>query len=353
MAVFWLALNLLAGCGGGAGGGEEPACDLSFNTLEGRTFVMAEAQPDKSYKNNPMARIRFEKGEHGLIAKYTAKSVSDVYTYACDPPKGEGEDREMYCAEKERPKDWCQALEVHEPGSCSRKALRKLGIRKTSDEELLEAVKAARAAIKEARAKGEDSREWKLFVLNNNNLGNKLQGRLYIKIDQERCRLSLSDMYFTIYNGKGVEDTNPVGVNPFVETDETYMFEHCDEGRNIVADLDTEDPPANLSDIPPTRIHEFGKPVYYFYFGEKDAKAEEGCTYSADLWFGWKPGKKDVAITPEEDGTLLWRASHAWKEEEALKFGGKTVGVYEMVRYKKCGDGEREKINTVCNLTMF
>ena len=132
MFVFSLALSLLTGCGSGGGAAveEEKSCGLAFDTLVDKTFVMSEAMPDQTYKDNPMARIKFFKGESGIEAKYTAKSVSDVYTYYCNAPDGEGEEREVYCAEKERPQDWCQALEVHEEGSCNRKALRKLGIEK-------------------------------------------------------------------------------------------------------------------------------------------------------------------------------------------------------------------------------
>lgn len=355
MSVLWLALTLLTGCGGGGEGAgvSADACDLGFDTLEGRTFVMAEAQPDQTYKDNPMARVKFVKGENGLEAKYTAKSISDVYTYFCNDPKGEGEEREMYCAEKERPKDWCQALEVHEPGSCSRKALKKLGIEKTSDEDLLKAVKEARATVKEYRDKGEDSREWKNFQLNNNNLGNKLQGRLYVKMDTERCRLSLSDMYFTIHQGKKVEDTNPVGINPFVESDESFMFEHCDEGRNVVAGLKEEEPPEDLSTIPQVQEHSVGDKVNYFYLGEKANKAEEGCTYSADVWLSWKPGPTGIEVQPDEDGALWWKTSHTWTDDQVIDYAGKKVGLFEMVRYKTCGGGEKEKINTTCNLVLL
>ena len=139
MTLFWLALTLLTGCGGGeggtAGGGAE-ACDLTLENLDGRTFVMHEAQPDQTYKENPQARVKFTQGEDGPEALYTAMSVSDVYTYHCQEPEGEGADREMYCAEKERPQDWCQALEVHEEGSCDRKTLKKLGITQEEHDKL-------------------------------------------------------------------------------------------------------------------------------------------------------------------------------------------------------------------------
>jgi hypothetical protein len=157
-------------------------------------------------------------------------------------------------------------------------------------------------------------------------------------------------MYFTIFDGKGLEDTNPVGINPFSESDEEWLFEHCDEGRNIVADLDEADPPADLSKIPANRSHELGKPVHYFYFGEKEVKAVEGCTYSADIWANWKNVGKDLPITPEEKGGLLWRGVHTWEADALVKIQGRDAAIYEMVRYKTCAGGEKEKVNTVCNV---
>ncbi len=347
MTVLWLALSLLVGCGGetpaeGAAGTE---CDLTLDTLEGKTFLMSEAQPDKSYKDNPMARVKFQKGENGMEALYTAMSVSDVYTYPCNEAEGEGDEREIYCAEEERVVDWCQSLEVNEAGSCNRKALRKLGVTHATDEEIKVAIKKARATVKEYR----DGDKWAHFKMNNNNLGNKLQGRMYLKVDEKRCRLSVSDMYFTVYNGEAVEDTNPVGINPFVENDQEWMFEHCEEGRGVMADLNEADPPADPATIT-AQQHETGKPVYYYYFGEKDAKAEEGCTYTADTWTNWKKVGTDLPITPEESGQLLWRGSHTWEQDALVSVQGKNAAIFEMVRYKQCAGGERTKINTSCNV---
>jgi len=345
MTGIWLALTLFVGCGSSTDAPKAEECDLSVANLEGKSFLMHEALPDKTYKDNPIARVKFVKGESGLDAQYTAMSVSDVYTYHCQAPKGEGEEAEVYCAEQERVVDWCQALEVVEAGSCNRKALRKLGATQATDDELKASIKKARKTVAEYR----DTPNWPRFKMNNNNLGNKLQGRIYLKADTKRCRLSLSDMYFTIYDGKGVEDTNPVGINPFVETKDQYMFEHCDEGRNIVADLNEADPPADPATIKPEE-HKYGAPVYYYYYGEKDAKAEEGCKYSADTYASWRPVDKGLEITPEASGQLLWRGSHTWTSDNVADVQGKKASLFEMVRYKQCGDAPKQKINTVCNV---
>jgi hypothetical protein len=345
MNVLFLVATVLLGCGGETS--ETPdaeACDLSFDTLDGKSFAMLEALPDASYRENVQARMRFVKTDGELVAKYTVMSVSDVYDYECSAPTGEGGDAEMYCAEKERAQDWCQALLVNEVGSCTKKALKKLGVKKLTDDELNAEIKAAKETVK----KFKNTEKWDQFVLNNNNLGNKLQGRLYLKIDEKKCRLSVSDMYFTIYDGKGREDTNPVGINPFVETDQDLLFEHCTEGRGVVADLNTEEPPKNLDDIPARRPHSVGKPIHYWYLGEKGIKAEEGCTYSMDTWVNWRPVEQDVAIAPEDDGALKWNFSHTFGEDDLVTVQGMNAGVVSMVRYKTCASGEKEVITVGC-----
>jgi len=343
--LFLAASLLLTGCGGDATTATPQAeeCDLSFDNLAGKTFAMLEAMPDATYRENVQARMRFESKDGEPIVKYTVMSVSDVYEFECGEPKGEGADAEMYCAEKERATDWCQALLVNEVGSCTKKELRNLGIEKLTDDELNAAIKKAKATVK----KFKNTDKWDQFALNNNNLGNKLQGRLYVKIDSKKCRLSISDMYFTVYNGKGIEDTNPVGINPFVETKEDLLFEHCTEGRGKVADLNTEEPPKNLDDIPARRPHSVGKPIHYWYLGEKGVKAEEGCTYSMDTWVNWRPLEKDIAITPTDKGELKWHFSHTYGSDDLVKVQGMDAGVISMVRNKTCG-GEKELISVGC-----
>ncbi len=347
MNLLLLAASLLlSGCGGDTTTAKPEAaeCDLSFDTLDGKTFAMLEALPDATYRENVQARLRFAKKDGELVGKYTVSSVSDVYDYECGAPEGEGEDTEMYCAEKERAADWCQALLVNEVGSCSKKELRKLGIKKLTDDELNEEIKKAKATVK----KYKNTPNWDKFVLNNNNLGNKLQGRLYVKIDSKKCRLSLSDMYFTIYNGKGIEDTNPVGINPFVETNEELLFEHCTEGRTFVGDLNTPEPPKNLKDIPFKRPHFVGKPIYYWYLGEKGVKAEEGCTYSMDTWVNWRPNEKDIEVTPDDKGVLKWHFTHTYGEDDLVTVQGMPAGVISMVRYQTCGSKDKEIITVGC-----
>jgi len=348
MFRFAAMFTLLAACGGAeegaekAGGAEE--CTIDMNALAGDTFVMYEAMPDQTYRENEQARMQFYDEDGELKVKYTVKSLSDVYTYGCELSEKE-DGTEAYCTEEERVQDWCQALLVYDSDLCTRKELRKLGATKTSDEDMTKDMKAAREEVKKRRG----TEKWDHFVLNNNNLGNKLQGRLWAKLDKKRCRLSVDDMYFTIFNGKGLEDTNPVGKNPFVKSEEEFLFEHCTDGHNLAPHTAAE-LPKKLSDLGPRRAPQpIDTDLWYHYVGEEAVKAEEGCTYEMDTFAQWRPADKGVAVAPGEKGKLSWVAQKKWTSDNIVELApGARGGVFHMLRYKTCG-GERELIGASCN----
>ncbi len=343
--VRWLTVALLLpGCEGIIPAAEEePTCELSLDNLDGRTFVSVEATPTGD-RLNPIARVKFVEKEGQTLAKYTVASPSDVYELPCTIKEKE-EQRTLFCAEEARPQDWCQALLVADE-VCSKKVLRKFGATQT-DEELNEAIIEAKKNWRKYRGTEYE----KQFILNNNNLGNKLQGRLYVDIDDRRCRLSVGDYYWTIYNGRGVEDTNPVGQNPFAEVkDQEYRFEHCAIG-NIIPGIETEELPDDLSEIPSRgRKYATGKAYWYHYLGEEGVKAKDGCTYAFDLWANFKRAKTNVPVEPE-NGKLTWKVQHTFSEDDQVALWGdssKPLGVLTMVRYEQCEGEEKEKIDVVC-----
>jgi len=120
-----------------------------------------------------------------------------------------------------------------------------------------------------------------------------------------------------------------------------------------VADLNTEEPPKNLDDIPTRRPHSVDKPIYYWYLGEKGVKAEEGCTYSMDTWVNWRPVGKDIAITPGDKGELKWTFSNSFSKDDLVTVQGHPAGVATMIRNKTCASGEKELITVACNASVI
>jgi len=340
--MLWMWL--LAGCSmlGGGGGGQ--SCDLTLEGLPGSTWVMLAAQGGVEKKDH-MARLRFRQKGEEIVADYTVASPSDVYEYPCIIREGaeEGDKRELYCAQEQRLVAWCQAFLVAD-AICSKKSLRKAGAEGT-DEELNKAIIEAKKNVREMRDKG--GQDWKKFQFLNNFLGNKLQGRLYVTIDEKQCRLSVGDFYWTIHNGRPVEDTNPVGQNPFVKDGGDYLWENCTDGNSLAMtsetalDLETYRRPASLK---------LGEATYYTYGGTKHAEAEEGCSYSFDSYASWKPVEQGVEAKVA-DGKVVWQSQHTWSASNVHEVQGKQVGVFSMVRHKECG-GKKEKVDTVCDVVL-
>ena len=341
MTLFSLAILSLVGCDQAP---TEPECDLTVDTLTGNTFVMAEAQPKGPSVLNPQARLKFVEEGGQTKALYTAMSLGDIYSYDCKKVEAEGKDPELQCFEKPRVQDWCEALFAYDI-KCTKKKLRDLDAEGT-DEELEAIIAAAKKSMKEAEA-AEDENVLKMWKLRRANLGNKLQGQLFAKVDS-KCRLRIDDMYWTLVNGKKKEDSNPVGSNPFVKVDKPYMFETCDNQAELF-DGDKEGfPELPITEAP---MNEMDKPIHYYFIGEKGTVAEEGCTYFFDTYAGWMPLKKDQ---PAEivDGKVVWHTTHAFTTEDARKVQGKVVGIFHMDRYKTCG-GKKERIDMTCRTTVF
>ena len=173
------------------------ACELTVDTLADTEWLFLKANPDKTEVPEHKTRMRFFDEGGKLKVKYNVGSVADMYTYECEKV---GE--EQICKEEPKVKDWCQAL-LTGGAECDAAALRKIEPNLT-DDEIKKGIEEAQANV----AKYKDTPQWKAFQLNNNNLGNKLRGLLYVKVDQNNCRIRVTDNFMTIYNGKRVEKDN-------------------------------------------------------------------------------------------------------------------------------------------------
>lgn len=362
LASLALFLAVAAACGTPAPAPTTSAgsCDLSVETLPGKTFVELEIQGDGSEKPNPQARVKFAKDGGTITAAYTVKNGLHSYAYTCTPS---GRDGELKCATKPFFDRACLALEVHKEGSCTPAKLAEMGFEGSSDD-VAAGIKQAQesyAKAKEQKASilkesGADAAEraWKNFTITNNNVANTLQGLIYAKIDTKRCRIQIDDMFATIYEGARKEDFNPVGSNAFVASDDELLFADCTNERALVDLESAEPPPADLSKIPPVREFKTGQEVHYHYVGNDALKAEDGCTYAMDLWANWTPAGKAV---PAEvvDGKVNWHATHTWAADD-LKYIGAEAGrplfggFMHVTRHKVCG-GKDEVIDNLCYAT--
>ncbi|NOY27649.1 MAG: hypothetical protein GXP62_17425 [Oligoflexia bacterium] len=290
------------------GAGAVANCDLTIATLPDTEWVIYKILPDKTEAPDYKTRMKFFKEDGQLKVKYNVGSLSDIYTYGC-----EEKDNELTCREEARPKDWCQALLVG-GAQCNAEVIKTFDPT-LSDDVIAKAIEEATANV----AKYKDTDNWKQFELNNNNLGNKLQGLLYAKVDARRCRLRITDNYMTIYKGKRVEDSNPVGTNAFVKWDgsKELLWEHCTDSGDVAPVADAPYP-KDLSHVPLIHQATFGQEVNFWYLGDDGRTPVEGCDYSYDLWFdgtdpqrGLKPEIVDVKHHKKE---LRWHWSHAWTE---------------------------------------
>jgi hypothetical protein len=334
---LFLSLGLVS-CG--QQGTVRKTCNETLDSLAGKTFLMLEAMPDKSEVPNAQARMKFFKEGDDIKVKYTAKSLGDVFTYHCEKKGPET----LECREKPRLGDWCKTLMVYESGSCTPEKLRELGADGVSEEDLKAAIDKAKAEFKE----NAENPRWRLRY---SNLGNALQGLLYVELNNKRCQIMIDDMYWTLYKGQRVEDHNPVGTNPFVFSDENWMFDHCADSRNLV-DLDTAELPKDLGTINANRRQAVGTPVHYHYLGETAVKAEEGCSYSYDSYASWQPLKTGQSA-PVVDGKVNWSTSHTWAEDARVQIAaGASGAVYHVVRNQDCG-GKKTQIDVTCNATVL
>jgi len=323
------------------GSGAVEGCDLSIDKLTDTTWVMLRPLPDKTEIQDPRTRLRIVQEDGQTKVKYNVGSLADIYTYGCEL-KGE----ELICAEEAKLKDICQALIVG-GAECTPDTLKGYETGATAEE--------AAKAVEEATANGDKYKggdQWKQFELNNNNLGNKLQGLLYLKVDKRKCRLRVTDNYMTIYNGKKVEDSNPVGTNPFVKWDGgELLWDHCKDSGDI-APMRSAEYPTDLDHVETIGREGvgYGEEVHFWYLGQDARDVVDGCKVTYDLWFdgqdpqrGLTPDVVDVKGGKQE---YRYHWSHTWTEP--FPEGTLPAGATVMHRKWTCDDASKSGEEVAC-----
>ncbi len=321
------------------------ACDLTLDTLAGTTWVIERINPDKSVEPDIQTRLKVYAEDGATRIKYNVGSLSDMYEYECADRAGE-----LACWEDPpKVRDFCLSLEAG-GAECTAERLRELAPT-ASDSDITEGMKKAEEVLERFR----DTPKWEAFVFQNNNLGNKLGGIVYMKVDTKRCKLRITDNYMTIYNGKKLEDSNPVGTNYFLRSDEELFWEHCTDSGDLIAKKESEFPKTAEEAVtcaPNSGCTlTVGDTINYHYIGQDGRTAKEGCTYSFDAWLNWKPHRQGVAA-PVVDWKQGRRKVKEVRYPLSATFSEAGAQVMEIVRYQTCEGKPKEQVEVACNLVL-
>jgi hypothetical protein len=310
-----LVLSLLA-CGG-----EEPpvaeskpanACALSFDTLDGTSWVYVD--PQKGDKPNPMGRMRFAGAGASLTAKYTSGADVDVYDYTCTVAGSTAT-----CLETASHADsFCKAWAASHDGVCDPAA-----VAAATGIPLDEVTKAAETVNK--MLKGLNKAQTEVQRREDNRAANKIRGKFIFAIDSGKCDLVVQDHYLTMVNGQLQELSNPIEGH-FAKAKEDYTFLPCKDTGAWAGDGDQH-----------TQEQAAG-PVRFRAGLPKDVKADAACTYSASVYKDWvkvgdAPGKADPKL-----GILF---------ETAVPVTESGAHYVYLERTKTCG-GAAESLGVAC-----
>jgi len=325
-------------------GSKSVACDLTLDNLAGTEWVIEKINADKSVEPDIQTRLKVYAKDGATRVKYNVGSLSDMYDFECQPKAGE-----LACWEDPpKVRDFCQSL-LASDNECTAEILKELAPTAT-DDDIAKGVKDAHENV----AKYKGTEKWKAFVFQNNNLGNKLGGLLYLKVDEKRCKLRITDNYMTIYDGKKIEDSNPVGTNYFLKNSETLFWEHCTDSGDLIASKSADFPKTAEEAVtcaPPRCTVAAGEAVTYHYIGQDGRTAKKDCTYTFDTWLNWKPLQSGIAAT-----TVDWKQGRKTVPElrypitQTYSTTGKQV--LEIVRYEQCEGKAKEQVEVACNLVM-
>jgi hypothetical protein len=302
-------------------------CAASVATLADTEWVYLRANPDHSETPDPVqGRMKFFDEDGGLKVKYNVGSKSNLYEYECTSTE-----KEVICRETPKVKDFCQALLVG-GGECTKATLRAIDSTIT-DAQLEKGIAEGTANV----AKYKGGKDWKHFKLNNNNLGNKLQGLIYAKVDKRRCALRVTDNYMTIYKAKRIEDSNPNGTNTFVKNEVgELLWDNCTDSKNLVGRPEAGFPknPGKVGHLARYRV---GDSVHFHYLGLDGAEAPEGCSFSYDIWAEGKPVSKGL-VPANAPVKIKGKTVLAWGYSKKFDAPSPPNGeIVTMVRHKTCG----------------
>lgn len=328
---FLVAFVLMAGCGSPPPPPAEekpaaPACDLSWETLPGKTFIRQTQSADgKTWDDDVLARMKFFKDGDKIKVKYNTRARFDMYTYTCYYDQ-----KQVHCFEDDpSAEDWCRSLIANDQECTTEKVVELTKL------PLDVAEKGVKAVLEEVKKLPPKELADMKQVFNNPN--SQLRGVLHMSIRQDDCRLSATDNYQTMTFGTVREMGGVVGSARFVPTEKEFVFEHCQEADLLVA-LPTPDAWAKPKE---TVVRwKVGDSVPFRYILDSGVKPEAGCTYSQDTWVQYEPKSKGEAVTTDDKGRLNFAFSHTFTKPETW--------VVHQYRYKACNGGSPELTGVSC-----
>lgn len=199
----------------------------------------------------------------------------------------------------------------------------------------------------------------------NRSLGLKFEGRIYVKVNEKRCALTMSDMYVTFVRGKETVDSNPAGTRTYLRanpSDPPLSFQHCNESGQLMSfATDTVNWEKDRPLDPKGDVYK--NENVWFHWAEKQYQGsedevkkkltdvgfygEEGATYEFEMWekdHPWGGSKTPVVVqAPVGEKNIV-----SWKWEGNFNSAPQSGIFAEMHRFK-IKDGKRTSIGTACN----
>ncbi len=313
-------------------------CDLTLDGLTDSEWLFLKEINGQDPEPDAKSRLKFTTKDGKSIAKYTAGSLSDMYDYECSKTeKGD----QIICRTKPDIAQWCQTL-MSSNRKCNLKTLQYIDETLTDSEDVQKGIAEGTKLFQTAK-EGEDFTRYKRSF---NTLTNKLQGMIYVSIDQNNCRLNVIDHYVAYVDKKRQEDSNPNGNNPFVKNElGTLQWEDCETPQ--LFDTTSAEFPENPEEIQPIGRHAAGTEVHYWVLHEPLRYAEDGCSYTYDVFYNYK--QVESGLKPEVvdvKGKKENRFHYAKKYDTATKRG--SAEVVMTTHNIKC-EGKPEKKITTCN----
>lgn len=336
LAAFFAVLGV--GCGAAEEAPKAPVddgkCDLTADSLVGKSFIHRKKNEAGSWEENKRARATFVDEAGKTKVKYSVSSLSSIYTYSCDKKS----DTELVCLQDDPDYvEFCRSLWAN-TGSCEAGPLAQvLGLDANApDEKVVATVKRVNEEVKKL-----NEADLAKMKAGYNSPAVQLRGILKVKVKntKDECRLTMTDLYETFSNGSRQEYENLIGAGQFIKSSKPYVFEDCRDFANLVVQ------PADKTGMKPgeTQIEwSAGTAGVFTYVGPESQKAADGCTYSMDTFFDYEPIGTAVPVVPDASGKLNWSFTRTISPK------GKTVG--HMYRYKACGGKPAERIDVSCQM---